>query len=150
MAQTLVSLYIHVVFSTKNRVKVTPSEIERELYAYIGGIISNHSSKLLAANGTTNHAHLLISLGKNILIPALVGHIKRDSSKWLKSKSSMLSKFSWQDGYSVFSVGHLQLTSVIKYIGDQKTHHKDKLFEDEMRDFYRKYDVAFDDRYVWD
>jgi REP element-mobilizing transposase RayT len=150
MAQTLVSLYIHVVFSTKSRVKIIPAEIERDLYAYIGGIVNNHSSKLIAANGTSNHAHLLISLGKTILIPELVGHIKRDSSKWLKSRSSMLAKFSWQDGYSVFSVGHLQLASVVKYIDDQKTHHKNKLFEDEMRGFYKKYDVAFDERYVWD
>src|SRR5262245_7800882 len=150
MAQTLVSLYIQVVFSTKNRVKIIPPEVEADLFAYLGGIVNNHASKLLAANGTSNHLHLLISLGKNILIPELLGHIKRDSSRWLKSKSNMLSKFSWQDGYSVFSVGHLQLSSVKKYIADQKSHHAKHLFEDEMRSFYKKYDIAFDERYIWD
>jgi len=139
-----------MVFSTKNRVKIIPSEIESALFAYIGGIVKGHCCQLLAANGTANHIHLLISMSKNILIPDLLGDVKRSSSKWIKLQNPKLTKFSWQDGYSAFSVGHLQLTSVMKYIEDQKTHHKAKLFEDEMRDFYKKYDVAFDEQYVWD
>ena len=62
----------------------------------------------------------------------------------------MLSKFAWQDGNSAFSVGYTQIPAVKKYIANQKEHHKQKLFEDEMRGFYRKYAVEFDERYVWD
>jgi putative transposase len=150
MAQTHVSLFIHLIFSTKNRVDLIRPEIEAELFAYIGGILRNADSKLLAANGTANHLHLLLSLNKSVLLPTLVGDIKRSSSKWLKTKGGMLNKFQWQDGYSAFSVGHTQVNDVSKYIAGQKEHHKTKLFEAEMRGFYRKYDIVYDERYVWD
>ena len=86
MAQTLVCVYLHVVFSTKDRFAFISPEIEEELYAYIGGIINNHDSKLIAANGTSNHSHLLMSMNKHVRIPDLIGDVKRDSSKWLKTK----------------------------------------------------------------
>ena len=127
MAQTHVSLIVHIVFSTKNRVNLITPEIEPELFAYIGGIIRNYESVLIAANGTANHIHLLISLGKRILLPDLIGHIKRNSTKWLKTKDGMLTKFSWQDGYSAFSVGHSQVETVKAYIANQKEHHREKI-----------------------
>jgi len=147
MAQTLVSAYFHVVFSTKNRFDFITPEIEAELYAYIGGIAKAFDAILLAAGGTANHIHLLISVSKNRLLPDLIGGIKRDSSKWIKTKGSMFSKFAWQDGYSAFSVGCAQLPVVEKYIARQKEHHRSRLFEDEMRGFYRKYKVEFDENY---
>lgn len=150
MAQTITQLYFHIVFSTKNRIEIIRPDIEDELYAYIGGILNNHGCKLMIGNGTANHAHLLGSLHKSVLIPDVVGSIKRDSSKWLKTKGGMLSKFGWQDGYSVFTVGHSQLQTVKDYIANQKEHHRERLFEDEMRGFYRKYEIPFDEKYVWD
>jgi putative transposase len=150
MAQTHVSLLVHIVVSTKNRANLISPEIELELFAYVGGIVRNYESVLLAANGTPNHVHLLISLGKRILLPDLVGHIKRNSTKWMKTKGGILTKFGWQDGYSAFSVGHSQLDTVKRYIADQKANHEQRLFEDEMRGFYRKYGIEFDERYVWD
>lgn len=149
MAQTHVSVYLHIVFSTKNRFPFITPNVEAELLAYIGGILNNLGCRLIAANGTENHVHLLVSMDKNVQIPDLVGTIKRESSKWLKAKGKMLQKFGWQDGYSVFSVGHTQIPAVKKYIGDQKAHHAKKLFEDEMRSFYRKYEMDFDEKYVW-
>lgn len=150
MAQTLFSSYMHIVFSTKNRFNFIQPEIEDELYAYFGGIIRNYEGVLLAAGGTSNHCHLLASLNKNYLVPDLIGSTKRESSRWMKTKSPMLAKFGWQDGYSAFSVGYTQIPAVKKYIENQKEHHKKQLFEDEMRGFYRKYNVEFDERYVWD
>ena len=150
MAQTIFDVIIHVVFSTKNRVKLIGPEIEAELFAYIGGITNADKSKLIGANGTSNHVHLLISLNKNILAPDLIGNIKRDSSKWIKTKGMIYSKFGWQDGYAAFSVGHTQIEAVKKYIGNQKEHHKKSLFEDEMRTFFRKYEIAYDEKYIWD
>jgi REP element-mobilizing transposase RayT len=150
MAQTLVALYYHIVFSTKNRAELIRPDVEDELYAYIGGILKNNRSKLLIGNGTQNHAHLLTSLDKNILIPDVIGDVKRSSSKWLKTKGGMLAKFGWQDGYSAFTVGHKQIETVKRYIAGQKEHHQKKYFEDEMRELYDEHDVPFDDRYVWD
>jgi len=150
MAQTLFSCYIHIAFSTKNRFNFIQPEIEDELYAYIGGIIRNYKGVLLQAGGTSNHIHLLTSLNKNYLIPELIGDTKRESSSWIKTKSKMLSKFGWQDGYSAFSVGYTQIPTVKTYIANQKAHHQKELYEDEMRGFYRKYNIEFDERYVWD
>jgi len=89
-------------------------------------------------------------MGKNHLIPDLIGAVKRDSSKWIKTKGTLFLKFGWQDGYSAFSVGHSQLVVVERYISNQKEHHKKTLFEDEMRGFYRKYEMAFVEKYAWD
>jgi REP element-mobilizing transposase RayT len=112
MAQTLFSSYMHIVFSTKNRVKLIQPEIEQELFAYIGGVVRNYKGSLLAAGGAPNHIHLLVSLNKNKLVPDLIGDVKRESSSWIKTKSPMLSKFAWQDGYSAFSLGHTQISKM--------------------------------------
>ncbi len=116
MAQTLTSLYVHVIFSTKNRENLILPEIEQELFAYIGGILNNNESKLLSANGTENHIHLLISASKNLGLSKLIGSVKRDSSKWLKTKGKDFHNFQWQDGYGAFSIGHTQIEVVKKYI----------------------------------
>jgi putative transposase len=150
MAQTLFQSYFHIVFSTKNRIDFIQPEIEDELFAYMGGIVRNWNAALLKAGGTSNHDHLLVSMSKNRLVPDLIGAVKRDSSKWIKTRGGMYSKFAWQDGYSAFSVGYSQIPVVEKYIANQKEHHKKHLFEDEMRGFYRKYKMDFDEKYVWD
>lgn len=149
MAQTLVSLYIHVIFSTKNRRDLIKTDIEEELWSYIGGILDNNKSKLLASNGIENHIHLLISLSKNIFLSELIGDIKRDSSKWIKTKDEAYRNFQWQDGYGAFSVGHTQIDDVKSYIAKQKIHHAKTSFEDELRYFLTKYEVEFDERYIW-
>lgn len=150
MSQTLVSLYVHVVFSTKNRMNLIDPKIEARLFAYIGGILNNHGCKLISAGGTANHVHLLISLGKLTAMSDLVGHIKRESSAWIKTQEFGTKRFAWQDGYGAFSVGPTQTGSVKKYISTQKEHHYGESFEDEMRYFLNKYAVEFDERYVWD
>ena len=150
MPQSLVKLLIHAVFSTKNRADLTTPEIEEGLFGYMHGITKNNKSKLIMANGTANHVHLLISLGKVISISELIGDIKRSSSVWIKTPESQFKNFQWQEGYGAFSVGQTQVDDVIKYIANQKEHHQKKTFEDEMREFYRKYEMEFDERYVWD
>ncbi len=149
MAQTLVSLYVHIVFSTKNRVDMIQTDIEEELWAYIGGILKNNKSKLLASNGTQNHIHLLISLGKTIALSELVGDIKRDSSKWIKTFGEHYQNFQWQDGYGAFSVGYTQIADVKTYIANQKIHHAETTFEDELRYFLNKYEVEYDENFIW-
>ena len=86
MAQTLVSLLVHVIFSTKNREPFITCEVEPKLYAYIGGILNNHESRLLNAGGTTDHVHLLISQSKNLSISSLMKNVKKDSSSWIKTQ----------------------------------------------------------------
>ena len=150
MAQTLVQLFVHVVFSTKNRAEIITPEIETELFAYVGGIAANNNSKLVAANGTANHIHLLILLSKTIGLSELVGDIKRNSSRWIKTKGDAYITFGWQDGFAAFSVGQTQVPMVKEYIANQKEKHGRQKFEDEMRMFYDKYAIEYDERYVWD
>ena len=150
MPQSLVRNLLHIVFSTKNRVDLITPEVENDLFGYIHGIVENNNSKLIIAGGTTNHIHLLISLGKVISISELIGDIKRDSSVWIKKQNEEFSKFYWQEGYGAFSVGQTEDEIVIKYIKNQKEHHKAKDYKSEFRGFLNKYQIEYDERYVWD
>jgi len=150
MPQSLVRNLIHVCFSTKNRVDLIMPEIEDDLFGYMHGIVENNKSKLILANGTTNHVHLLISLSKVLSISELIGDIKRDSSSWIKKQDKSLHNFYWQEGYGAFSVGQTEDELVIKYIADQKEHHKTKDYKTEFRGFLKKYKIDYDERYVWD
>ena len=147
MPQSLVKILVHVVFSTKNRLDLIHPEIEPDLYAYIHGIVENQNSKLLLGNGTTNHSHLLISLAKTVDVSNLIGHIKRDSSAWMKKHER---SFYWQEGYGAFSIGESQVPGVMAYIESQKEHHHEHDFKDEFRNLLQKYRVKYDERYVWD
>ena len=150
MAQTLVKIYVHIVFSTKSRGELILSEIERELFAYIGGVVRKHQSVLLAANGTSNHIHLLISLSKNIALSDLLRELKKASSYWIKTKDAKFKSFQWQAGFGAFSIGQSQVETVKQYIAKQKEHHKTELFEDEYRKFLQKYEIDFDEKYFLD
>ena len=150
MPQSLVKMLVHIIFSTKNRANLITPEIEPDLFAYIHGIIENNRSKLLLANGTSDHVHMLVSLGKTLSISELVGDVKRDSSKWIKTNGKEFRDFYWQDGYGAFSVGQTQVKEVMKYIAKQKEHHIRKSFKTEYRFFLKKYEVEYDERYVWD
>ena len=150
MAQTLTKVYIHVVFSTKNRDDLIAPEFEKELFAYIGGVLRKHNSVLIAANGTENHGHLLISQSKNISLSDLLRELKKASSLWIKTKNSVFKNFQWQAGFGAFSIGQSQIETVMNYIAGQKEHHRTELFEDEYRKFLQKYEVDFDEQYFLD
>jgi len=143
-------MLVHVVFSTKNRADLITPEIENGLFGYIHGIVENNHSKLILANGTTNHVHLLISRGKIMSVSELIGDIKRDSSVWIKQQNAKFGNFYWQEGYGAFSVGQTEDEAAIKYISNQKEHHKTKDYKSEFRGFLKKYEIEYDERYVWD
>lgn len=151
MPQSLVKILAHIVFSTKDRVDLISHEMEAELFKYITGIVKGNGGRLIIVNGTANHIHLLISIGR-IDIGELIGHIKRDSSLWVKRRFPRSGKFYWQRGYGAFSIGQSQVGAVSEYIRNQKTHHlRNSLsYEDEFRDLCQRYEVEIDERYCWD
>ena len=149
MAQTLVSLMVHVIFSTKNREPFITSEIEPELFAYMGGILRNHESRLLDAGGTADHIHLLVSQSKNISLSSLMKDLKKDSSSWIKTKGRSFRNFHWQDGYGAFSIGKSDVPELKKYIAAQKEHHRKRTFQEELIEFLEEYGIAYDERYLW-
>jgi len=149
MAQTLVSLMAHVVFSTKNREPLITPEIEPELFAYVGGILKNNESRLLDAGGTADHVHLLISQSKNIALSFLMKDVKKDSSSWIKTKGREFRHFHWQDGYGAFSIGKSDIPDLKRYIGQQKEHHAKHSFQEELIQFLKDYGIEYDERYLW-
>lgn len=150
MAQTLVSLLVHLIFSTKHRQDFITPEIEPPLFAYLGGIARKHQSRLLSAGGTANHIHLLVSQSKNIALSDLLEELKKSSSKWLKTQDESLSDFHWQDGYGAFSIGASQISAVKTYLAKQKQHHQRRTFKEEFVELLEKYDIAYNEKYLWD
>jgi len=149
MAQTLVRLLVHVIFSTKNREPFISPSLEPELFAYIGGILKNQNSRLLDAGGTADHVHLLISQSKNVSLSSLMKDLKKDSSFWIKTKGRQFDNFHWQDGYGAFSIGHSQIAALKKYISQQKEHHRKRTFQEELMAFLDEYGMEYDVRYLW-
>jgi REP element-mobilizing transposase RayT len=151
MPQSLVKILIHVVFSTKDRAELITPAIEEKLFAYISGIVKGNNARLIIANGTRNHVHLLISIGR-IDVGVLIGDIKRDSSVWIKKQGREFAHFYWQRGYGAFSIGQSQVLDVSNYIRNQKEHNleQNQSYEDEFRTLCRRYEVKIDERYCWD
>lgn len=124
-------------------------EIEPKLFGYISGIIKNNGGRLIICGGTSDHIHLLVSIGR-IDVGELIGDIKRNSSSWIKKQDKRFNKFYWQRGYGAFSIGQSQVPALSKYIRNQKEHHKEQTFQDEFRALCSKYDVDIDERFCWD
>jgi putative transposase len=150
IAQSLSSILIHLVFSTKHREPLITHAIEFELYAYLSGIFNNCKSPSLLINGMPDHVHALFKLHRTYTLSDVVEEVKRSSSKWIKSKGRELNSFQWQAGYGAFSIGQSNLASVKRYIAEQKEHHKERNFKDEFRALLKKYEVEYDERYTWD
>jgi REP element-mobilizing transposase RayT len=150
MAQSLSSVLVHLIFSTKNRQGIITELIEPELYPYMAKIFRELKSPSMAINGTADHVHILFSLGRTINISDLVQNVKSESSKWIKTKGAEFRNFHWQRGYGAFSIGQSQVDAVKSYIARQKLHHRRFTFQQELRKFLNLYGIPYDERYVWD
>jgi putative transposase len=150
MPQSLSSILIHLVFSTKNREPCLTSDIDAELYPYMATILKAMKSPALIINGTSDHVHTLLSLSRVVTIADLVEEVKTESSKWIKTKGKQFRNFHWQSGYGAFSIGQSQVPTLKRYIRRQKEHHRRVTFQDEYRKFLTAYAVEYDERYVWD
>ena len=149
MSQSLSKLYVHIIFHVKNEQMSIRPEDEKELYAYIGGIIKQNASFPIKINGTENHLHVLSTLSKNLSLANLVEEIKKNSSRWIKTKNIYYQDFAWQGGYAGYSVSQSKITVVANYIERQKDHHQKQSFKDEYLQFLRRYGVDFDENYLW-
>ncbi len=150
MPQSLAQIYLHIVFSTKQRYPFIEPNIERQLHAYMADTIKRAGGHSHLINGTSDHVHLLSSLPRTMTVAKYIEDIKRNSSRWIKNKSVEYKKFSWQNGYGVFSVSRSRLESVRRYIAGQKEHHQTVTFKDEFLAFLEKYGVQYDPQYLWD
>ena len=149
MPQSLAKVYIHVIFSTKNREPLLAEEWRDELFRILGGAANNLGCQSLIVGGVADHVHLLFQLGRTISIADAVGKIKSTSSLWI-GQTPGLSGFNWQAGYAAFSVSQSNLEAVRTYIRNQPEHHRKESFQDELREWLRRYEIEWDERYVWD
>jgi putative transposase len=149
MGQSLVQIYVHIVFSTKSRKPFLLAEADSaRLHAYVSGICKNQNSPAIIVGGVEDHVHLLCRLGKTIDIAKLVRHLKSDSSEWVK-KELAIPDFYWRTGYGAFSVSPSHVQALTNYIANQEEHHRKESFQDEFRRLCEKYCVDIDERYVW-
>lgn len=149
MANTYSQIHIQVVFAVQDRTCLVSPVWREELYRYITGIIQNHEHKVLALNGMSEHIHILIGMRPTQAISDLLQNVKGDSSRWINEKKFVPGKFSWQEGYGAFSYGKSQVDKVIDYIRDQEIHHRKKTFQEEYIEFLEKFEVPYDERYIF-
>ncbi len=150
MPQSLSAVYIHLVFSTKERRPFLRDETIREsLHSYLGGISKQLECAPIITGGMEDHVHLLARFGRTITQAEWVKELKRVSNPWLKEQHS-IRDFEWQGGYADFSVSASNLEQVKKYITNQEQHHRKMDFQDELRTLLRRYHIEWDERYIWD
>ena len=148
MSQSFVQIYVHIVFHTKDNVKLIREDIEKELYSYLGGILKNYKSIPFQIGGTSDHIHILCTLPKTMSPANLAEEIKKSSSKWIKTKGDHYKNFYWQDGYGGFSVSRSGIDAVKEYIQNQKKRHEKESFMDEYKKLLEAYGIPFEERYL--
>ena len=150
MGQSLVKNYIHIVFSTKHREPLIHPAIEAELHSYLGGICNKLECQVIKVGGYTDHVHILCMLSKKIALMKLLEELKSHSSKWIKTKGKKYENFFWQDGYGAFSVSQKHIFATINYIQNQREHHKNQTYKVEFLTILNKYEMDYDEKYLWD
>ena len=150
MGQSLVQNYLHITFSTKHRERLIRPDIEKELHAYLGGVIRNMDCKPITIGGTDDHVHILFLLSQKVALMNVLEKINSHSSKWIKTKGPEFHDFYWQRGYGAFSVKSQDVETVREYITNQHDHHRHLSFQEEYRRFLHEYQIEYDERYVWE
>ena len=150
MAGTFSQIYIQYVFAVKGRESLISDSWGDELYKYIAGIITAKGQKSIIVNGYKDHVHVFVGLKPTMNISDLVRDIKNNSSKFINNQNWVKGKFSWQEGYGAFSYSHSQIEQVYNYILNQKAHHKKRTFKEEYIEFLKKFDIDFDEKYLFD
>lgn len=149
MPQPLSSLLIHLIFSTKDRYPfLAQNDLLLRSHAYLGGILRESDCSSLTIGGTADHVHAFFRLSRTQQMAKVVETLKSRSSRWIKSQGA--ENFAWQRGYGCFSVCKSQAATLVRYIQNQADHHRRVSFQEEFREFLRRYEIAFDERYVWD
>jgi REP element-mobilizing transposase RayT len=150
MAGTFSQIYIQVVFAVKGRENLLQNPWRQDVFKYMAGIIKAKNQKPIIVNGVGDHVHLFIGLKPATALSDLIRDVKNNSSNFINEKEFMKGKFSWQEGYGAFSYAHSQLDNVYQYIFNQEEHHRKKTFKEEYLDFLEKFEIAHEERYLFD
>jgi REP element-mobilizing transposase RayT len=147
---TFTQIYLQLVFSPKHRDCLLVPQIRPRVFEYMSGIVTNLGHKSIIINGVSDHVHLFLGFNPKISVPETVKEIKRSSSMFINEQRFFLGKYEWQEGYGGFSYGKSQIESVYEYILNQENHHAKKTFKKEYLDFLKKYEIEFEEQYLFE
>lgn len=150
MAKSFFQMYGHLIFSTKNRINYLDDTIRTRLHSYMATIFRNMDCPYVYVGGAKDHIHVLFDIGKTNLPVSIVREVKKDTSKFIKNIDKKYQDFYWQNGYGLFSASPANKEKVINYIDIQIEHHKTMSFEDEFRAYLKKYNINYEEKYIWD
>lgn len=150
MANTFSQIYLQFVFAVKHRQSLIPKEHKEELHKYITGLVQNRKAKMLAVHCMPNHIHLFVGFKPVMSIADFVKEIKVESNEFINSKKWTNTKFAWQEGYGVFSYSQSHIDAVVKYILNQEEHHRKQTFKEEYYEFLEKFNIEYDEKYLFD
>ncbi|MFN8304830.1 MAG: IS200/IS605 family transposase [Saprospiraceae bacterium] len=149
MANTYTQIHIQAVFGVKYRTALITPNWQHELYKYITGIIQQYNHKLLAINGMPDHVHIFFGMRPTQALSKLIQQVKEDSTKWINEQGFVRDKFQWQEGFGAFSYSRSQISSVCKYVENQKEHHQKKSFLDEYVEMLKAFEIEYDERFIF-
>jgi putative transposase len=149
MANTYTQIHIQAIFAVRDRAGLIHPQWKEELYKYITGIIHENNHKVIAINGMADHVHIFFGMRPVQSLSHLMQDIKGSSSRWINEKHFVNGRFEWQQGFGAFSYGRSQMANVISYIQNQELHHQKVTFLDEFKMLLSKFDVDYDDRYIF-
>jgi len=150
MASTYSQIYIQYVFAVKGRVNLLKKPWREDVFKYIAGIIKGKNQKAIIVNGVADHVHAFVGLKPAMSVSDLVRDIKNNSSNFINEQKLLKGKFEWQEGYGAFSYSHSQIKNVYKYIDNQEEHHRKKTFKEEYFDFLQRFEIEYDEKYLFD
>lgn len=150
IAGTFSQIYIHVVMVVKYRQPMIYADWEHTLYKYISGIVREKGQKLIAVNGMPDHVHLLLGIRPSCCLSDLVREIKKSTNKFINEHQLTDRKFEWQVGFGAFSNGHNSLGHVVRYIDNQKAHHRGRCFREEYIDLLKELEIDYKEEYLFD
>ena len=142
--------WVHFIWSTSGREPWIGADWQEDLFGFMGGIINNKKAKLICAGGTFDHVHLYASLPSTITIAEFVNAVKSNSSRWIHESFPNRRAFRWQESYGAFSVSKSEEAKIINYIQNQERHHAKRTFKQEFVEFLDRYQIEYDERYLWD
>lgn len=149
MANTYSQIYLHFVFAVQNRISLISPRWQVDLFKYMSGIISKNGHKMYAINGMPDHVHTLVSMNPKQAPSDLMHDVKRSSSLWINENRFVMGKFSWQEGFGVFSYGNSQISDIANYIEQQKKHHEKRTFIEEYIQFLKLFEIEYDEKYIY-
>lgn len=147
MSHSLVKVWIHAIFGTKDKFSLIKDSFESKLHNHIKDTLENElDCKVRNINGTQDHIHILFLLSPNYSLKDIFQNIKGESSHWINQSNFTNYKFAWQTGYGAYSVSESMVSKVEKYIDNQKEHHKTMSYKEEIDLFMKKYGLKIINR----